>query len=198
MRDKKGEERIVASFLLKKVAPQALPHMRDGPEEPDFLTMLDGGNVGIEIRSLRDDLISGSDALAAAEGMQDSVVARALEIYKSRGLPTALVYVLWKPSGARRRNTRGIAQSLVDAVASVVTGPLPVSGFEAAAVEGTVLPDAGVARLRVYRTAKLTRASWFSLRGGWATPCPSSAIQRALDAKETRLPTYRKKAPICG
>jgi hypothetical protein len=195
MRSKKSEECVVASFLLRKLAPDALPHLT-ASEEPDFLTKVDQKDFGIEVRSLRDGLVSGADTLAATEGVQEAVVSKAEGMYHRRGLPAALVYVVWKPSGSRRRDKNAIAEALVEAVRVAVATPIPDSGFAACRLDATGFQGTDVAAVHIYRSNVTKCASWFSMRGGWAVPLSPEAIQKALDDKEAKLTSYRRKADV--
>jgi hypothetical protein len=65
MRSKKSDECVVVSCLLKKLVPDALPHLSVS-EEPAFPTTVDQKVLGVEVHSPRDELVSSGDTLLAA------------------------------------------------------------------------------------------------------------------------------------
>lgn len=70
------------------------------------------------------------------------------------------------------------------------------AGTNVVVLDSDVAQGTGVAAVHIYRSNAVKSGSWFSMRGGWAVPLPPEAIQKALDDKEAKLTSYRKKADV--
>lgn len=164
-------------------------------EHPDFLVKTSRGRVGIELTEyhVREPSESRGSPMRAREETEDEVLRRAVDQYRSKGLPPVVVNVLWHPHRALGR--RRISELATD-LADLVQEHLPETDHSTTIHDhrhpaGRPLPQE-VASVTVIRRKSISKDSWTPVRAGFVPTITPLDLQQIMRNKEAKVPSYRQ------
>ena len=165
-------------------------------EHPDFLIKAQPRWIGIELTEyyVQEPGEDWGSPMQAQEGTEDKVLRTASEQRQSKGLPPVAVHVLWHP---HRAFSRRRIQELAAVLTNLVQEHLPELGHRVAIRRRRhpawrSLPQE-VASLTVDRQINFSKNSWTSVRGAWVPTLTPPRLQKTMQNKEAKVPSYRRQ-----
>ncbi len=164
-------------------------------EHPDFLIKTQPRWIGIELTEyVQEPHEDRGSPMRAQERTEDKVLLTASQQHQSNGLPPVAVHVLWHPHQALGRRR---IQELAAALADLVQRHLPETGHNVTIRRRRhpawrSLPQE-VAYLSVDRRINFSKNSWTFVRGGWVPTLTPPQLQKLMQNKEAKVPSYRQQ-----
>jgi hypothetical protein len=131
--------------------------------------------------------------MRAREATEDEVLWRAVEQYRSKGLPTVVVRVTWHPHEAfGYRRTAELAADLAELVREHLPEPnRSVTIRRRRNPAGRSLPEE-VASIYILRWKSISKDSWTPVRAAFVPAIAPQDLQEILRKKEGKVPSYRR------
>lgn len=162
-------------------------------EEPDFLVQGADHVVGIELTDLHRETKPDEIPEQASAAMRERVVSRAMEIYNTRSLPAVFVsFNLNNQIHIKKTQVKRIAEDLADLVAANLPPPNSTTEVSNDWNDVQVLPEI-LHQLSVRRFDWQEQTSFQSGGTTWLPLLTLEDVQRVLEKKESKYPTYRGK-----
>ncbi len=182
-------------FLFERFAEAAklsVEIMDSVNECPDLVVRLSGELVGIEITELFVSEAAGGASLQARESIAQRIVAKAQRIYEASGPPYAHVSVLFATGydlGSLNRDET--AETLAQFVRSTgLTEGRHVQWQQD--FESNLLHEA-ISSLNMLAVPNREMAHWTAPSAGWVATISTDLLQRKVNEKAARLPTYLQR-----
>jgi hypothetical protein len=186
---KKRERGLLEQFLA---ASKIEAEIVDGLcEAPDFILLVGGQRVGIELTELFVQPGKKRDAPQARESLANKIVLRAREIYLESGSPPAYVSVRFASNcNVSAIDGKETAEQIAALVKLQKLSPGKAAHWRSQQQDST-LPDA-IYSLNMIGVTKPEKARWVRPSGGWAFPMTKEVLQKGIDKKSNRLTDYTK------
>jgi hypothetical protein len=170
----------------------------DGPikcdETPDFLVLVAGETIGIEVTSFYFPEPDASQPHQARIGMQRISVEQARREFRSQGGPALYVTVRFVPDRClSKRRAYELGPLLARALAATA---VPISIHEPPIEVDIELLPPEVASISVYGSVDATDELWYPAIAGWVAPIERDHIEADIARKAEKLPTIRRKCAI--
>lgn len=201
-----GRIGLVASKELERfiyeLCTAAVPGFPQGPtedhESPDCLFTCGGHTVGVEIQEFIQGASSGGAAARKGESTRAAIMKAAQQDFESR-CPGVYLQVTshWHHSTLwEGRSVRGLARKVTTLVEHLLPpAPNPGEASTQRVVDYDELDAAGLAdrlsHLTILRHRRLTSGLWAAIEVGFSSR-DLDALQTQVNAKEAKVPRYRK------
>lgn len=184
---KKRERGLLEQFLA---ASEIEAEIVDGLcEAPDFILLVGGRRVGIELTELFVQPGKKRDAPQARESLANKIVLRAREIYLESGSPPAYVSVHFASNcNVSAIDCKETAEQIAAFVKLQKLSPGKAAHWRSQHQDST-LADA-IVSINMIGITEPTKARWVCKSGGWTFPMTKEILQKAVDTKSKRLPDY--------
>lgn len=169
------------------------PERVEERESPDFLLLLSGRRIGVEISGLYIDPTGGPESLQAEESLGTRLVSRARELYlKLDGRP-CLTHILFSSAGELAAANR---EECARMLAEFLVKEAPAEGMRARfdwdQLSGRV-PDF-IQSVHALGVPEHQLGRWDIPRAGWVHSLTTEIVQSAISSKSSKLCRYLEGA----
>lgn len=192
----KDQEREIAKLLLRNL-PDAPAGSLEDHEGPDFLLRTSRGLVGIEVVELFDKRPAEGNQTPAREfGQVMTVLSKAQEQSRERGLPPLQVVVQFTGDRMPDRQSSALAQELVDLVSAALPPPGGFATLEQTYNLQPALP-LEVESIDIFRPQGLIQHCWSPMGAGYANSGLADHLQSHIDGKRAKYQKYMTRCDTC-
>jgi hypothetical protein len=168
----------------------------EASDEPDVCVVGSERRVGVEVTELHQRPRPGEPPRRLLESERSRIVALAGALAQSAGIPPLHVAVHFNDRvGVEKHDRDLIAKTLLAVIAENIPGIDQSITIEMWRRPSDSLPE--VRLVRIYRVAALTKHHWAVPDSGWVQTDFVTELQQAIDSKNRRYATYRRRCDEC-
>jgi hypothetical protein len=190
---KKEAERFIVRHFMEAHPIEGISEMMDC-EEPDFIFLKDGRQMGLEVTEIHAVAPAGQVPLQASQSVKQRCVQRARAVYDQGSAVPLDVMVHFHVEHLTKVREVELAQRIADLVQRNIPARNEVVNVENDWLSDVEILPREVALIRVFNSATVTRSHFSSPGATWVGHLALSDVQRAVDAKAAKYWRYRQRA----